>query len=74
VHETRLTDKKQQREHEWSMQQKRQEHEMLMAVHQKNLADSELRKMELQLEIIKFQARSKAQSVSEPESGEGDES
>jgi hypothetical protein len=47
---------------------------MLMAMHQKNLADSELRKMELQLEIIKFQARSKAQSVSEPESGEGDES
>jgi hypothetical protein len=74
VHETQLTDKKQQHEHEWSMQQKRQEHEMLMAMHQKNLADSELRKMELQLEIIKFQARSKAQSVSEPESGEGDES
>jgi hypothetical protein len=74
VHETRLTDKKQQHEHEWSMQQKRQEHEMLMTVHQKNLADSELRKMELQLEIIKFQAWSKAQSVSEPESGEGDES
>jgi hypothetical protein len=56
------------------MHQKCQEHEMVMTVHQKNLADSELHKMELQLEIMRFQVWSSARSVSEPESGEGDES
>jgi hypothetical protein len=42
------------------MQLKRQEHKMMMAVHQKNLTYSELSKMELQLEIMRFQAWSNA--------------
>ncbi|KAG6379442.1 hypothetical protein JVT61DRAFT_11918 [Boletus reticuloceps] len=71
VHGEQLADKKEQREHEWAMQQKRLEHEATMAAHQKGLADAELRKMELQLEILRFQERTKAQDHMEPESGEG---
>ncbi|KAG6371411.1 hypothetical protein JVT61DRAFT_9419 [Boletus reticuloceps] len=71
VHGERLADKKEQCEHEWAMQQKCLEHEATMAAHQKGLADAELRKMELQLEILRFQEWTKAQDHMEPESGEG---
>ena len=71
VREEQLMDKKAQHEHELAMLQHCHEHKMAMASHQKNLADSEIRKMELELEIMKYQGRVMGQSEAEPEYGEG---
>lgn len=67
----RLTEKKAQREHELAVMRHRHEHELTMVSHQKSLADSEIRKMQLQLEIMKYQDRVTGQSEAEPEYGEG---
>ncbi|KAF8420320.1 hypothetical protein L210DRAFT_988388 [Boletus edulis BED1] len=71
----RLADKKEQRDHEWNMLQQRREHDLVMLVHQKGLADTELRKMEVELEILKHRERANMSGRShvEPEHGEGDE-
>ncbi|KAF8433663.1 hypothetical protein L210DRAFT_3649488 [Boletus edulis BED1] len=50
-----LADKKEQCDHEWNMLQQRREHDLVMLAHQKGLADTELRKMEVELEILKHQ-------------------
>ncbi|KAG6377051.1 hypothetical protein JVT61DRAFT_1100 [Boletus reticuloceps] len=73
--EERLADKKQQRDHEWNMLQQRREHDLLLLTHQKSLADTELRKMEVELEILKHRERANTSGRShvEPERGEGDE-
>ena len=71
AHEERLMDKKAQRKHELAMLQHRHEHEMAMASHQKNPANSEIHKMELELEIMKYRGRVMGRSEAEPEYGEG---
>ena len=71
--EERLVNKKEQRKHELDMLRQQQLHETHMAAHQQNIAESEVRKMELQLEILKYQERVKGKSDVEPERGEGDD-